>query len=89
MKSIVATVIICLFCCVFAWWTKQQQALTEEEFRKSEKYLNMRIDTLRNMCLFLQKNQDTIKKDLDTLKNGQRIIFDEVKKKNQNFWSLF
>ena len=52
--------------------------------------MNMRIDSLKAIILIMEQNQDTIKTDLDTLKNGQKIIFDEVKKASDtNFWNLF
>ena len=76
---------------VLAYYNKQtEETLSEVEFRKSEQYLNKRIDSLKAMVIDLRQNQDTIKKNLDTLKSGQKFIFDEVKKKsNSNFWSLF
>ena len=65
-------------------------SLSEKKFLEKDEYLNKRIDSLKAMVLDLAKNQDTIKTDLDTLKSGQRIIFDEVKKQtNKDFWSLF
>lgn len=64
--------------------------LSEKKFLEKDEYLNKRIDSLKAMVIYLAKNQDTIKTDLDTLKYGQRIIFDEVKKVSQkDFWSLF
>ena len=68
----------------------KDDSLSEKTFLEKDEYLNKRIDSLKAMVIYLGKNQDTIKHNLDTLKSGQRIIFDEVKKKNdQNFWSLF
>lgn len=68
----------------------EKPTLTEDKFLERDVYLNKRIDSLKAMCIFLAKNQDTIKSDLDTLKSGQKIIFDEVKKQtNKDFWSLF
>lgn len=65
-------------------------SLSEKKFLEKDEYLNKRIDSLKAMCIFLAKNQDSIKNDLDTLKCGQKIIFDEVKKQtNKDFWSLF
>ena len=53
-------------------------------------YLNARIDSLKTILIQLQQGQDTIRTDLDTLKQGQRIIFDEVKKaSDKSFWTLF
>lgn len=91
MKSFIAILaVIMIVAAVFYCCRPTTAPLSEVEFRKSEQYLNKRIDSLKAMIIYLGKNQDTIKKDLDTLKGGQRIIFDEVKKKSDiNFWSLF
>ena len=64
--------------------------LSEKKFLERDEYLNKRIDSLKAMVIYLGKNQDTIKKNLDTLKSGQKFIFDEVKKTSEKtFWSLF
>jgi len=68
----------------------KDDSLSEKKFIERDEFLNKRIDSLKAMVIYLGKNQDTIKKNLDTLKSGQKFIFDEVKKKNdKNFWSLF
>jgi hypothetical protein len=75
---------------VLAYYNKQTETLSEDKFLERDSYLNKRIDSLKAMVLDLAKNQDTIKTDLDTLKSGQRIIFDEVKKTSEKtFWNLF
>lgn len=76
---------------VLAYYNKQtEETLSKDKFLERDTYLNKRIDSLKAMVIDLRQNQDTIKIDLDTLKSGQRIIFDEVKKKNDKiFWSLF
>ncbi|MBQ3656827.1 MAG: hypothetical protein II956_08295 [Bacteroidales bacterium] len=81
----VAVILLSVFC------VKQTKpTLTEDKFLERDTYLNKRIDSLKKMVVYLAKNQDTIKRDLDTLKSGQKIIFDEVKKQtNKDFWSLF
>lgn len=89
MKTLIAALIVIAVAGALIH-LQQQKALTESEFRESEIYLHKRIDSLKAMVLILYKNQDTMKADLDTLKCGQKIIFDEVKKSNnENFWSLF
>lgn len=81
----VAVLLLSVFCL-----KTEKTTLTEDKFLERDAYLNKRIDSLKAMCIFLAKNQDTIKSDLDTLKSGQKIIFDEVKKQtNKDFWSLF
>lgn len=76
---------------VLAYYNKQtEETLSEDKFLERDNYLNKRIDSLKAMVIDLAKNQDTIKTDLDTLKSGQRIIFDEVKKTSEKtFWNLF
>jgi hypothetical protein len=69
---------------------ERPKPLTTQQFMERDTYLNSRIDSLKTLLIQLQQGQDTIKSDLDTLKQGQRIIFDEVKKaSDKSFWTLF
>ena len=94
MKNIVIVVLSILLLLGIVVFLSQllqhSQQLTKQEFEERDAYLNMRIDSLKAIILIMEQNQDTIKTDLDTLKNGQKIIFDEVKKASDtNFWNLF
>ena len=69
---------------------QRTEQLTTQQFMVRDAYLNARIDSLKTLLIQLQHGQDTIRTDLDTLKQGQRIIYDEVKKaSDKSFWSLF
>ena len=94
MKNIVIVVLSILLLLGVVGFLSQlmshSQQLTKQEFEERDAYLNKRIDSLKAMVLVLYKNQDTIKYDLDTLKYGQKIIFDEVKKaSDKSFFDLF
>lgn len=94
MKNIVIVVLSILLLLGIVGFLSQRlqhsQQLTKQEFEERDAYLNKRIDSLKAMVLVLYKNQDTIKHDLDTLKMGQEIIYNEVKKaSDNNFWNLF
>lgn len=84
MKNIVIVVLSILLLLGVVGFLSQllqhSQQLTKQEFEERDAYLNKRIDSLKAMVLVLYKNQDTIKHDLDTLKQGQVIIYNEVKK---------
>lgn len=72
-----------------AQWAMSKRPVSNETFAK-------RMDSLSKITKKLEMNQDTIKRkqdtlllDVDSLKLGQKIIFDEVKKSNTSFWDLF
>ena len=94
MKNIVIVVLSILLLLGVVGFLSQllqhSQQLTKEQFEERDAYLNKRIDSLKAIILIMEQNQDTIKHKLDTLKYGQKIIFDEVKKASDiNFWDLF
>lgn len=85
---LIAVAIVFYFSGIFV--KGKDDSLSEKKFLEKDEYLNKRIDSLKAMVIYLGKNQDTIKKNLDTLKSGQKFIFDEVKKTSEKtFWSLF
>lgn len=59
---------------------QRTEQLTQKEFAERDAYLNKRIDSLKTLLIEVKANQDTIRTDLDTLKKGQQIIYNEVKK---------
>lgn len=59
---------------------QRTEQLTQKEFAERDAYLNKRIDSLKTLILEIKASQDTIRTDLDTLKKGQQIIYNEVKK---------
>ena len=85
----VAIITLILIGCANQYFQRTEQ-LTTQQFMERDAYLNARIDSLKTLLIQLQHGQDTIRTDLDTLKQGQRIIFDEVKKaSDKSFWTLF
>lgn len=89
-----ATILAVLIILIGVIWLNQYyqrtEQLTKQQFMERDEYLNRRIDSLQNLIIQLQDGQKDIRTDLDTLKQGQRIIFDEVKKaSDKSFWTLF
>ena len=92
MKTAAIIFFLILSIIIPIWLTSRydQEQLTTQQFMERDAYLNARIDSLKTILIQLQQGQDTIRTDLDTLKQGQRIIFDEVKKaSDKSFWTLF
>ena len=92
MKTAAIIFVLILAIIVPIWLTSRydREQLTTKQFMDRDAYLNKRIDSLKALLIQLQHGQDTIRTDLDTLKQGQRIIFDEVKKaSDKSFWSVF
>ena len=92
MKTAAIIFVLILAIIVPIWLTSRydREQLTTKQFMDRDAYLNKRIDSLKALLIQLQHGQDTIRTDLDTLKQGQRIIFDEVKKaSDKSFWTLF
>lgn len=89
-----ATILAVLIILIGVIWLNQYyqrtEQLTTQQFMERDEYLNRRIDSLQHLIIQLQDGQKDIRTDLDTLKQGQRIIFDEVKKaSDKSFWTLF
>lgn len=66
--------------------------VSEQEFREKIKELNSKIDTIKLGIDTIKKDVKIIKLDADTLKKGQHVIFNEIKKddsfleKLKNIW---
>lgn len=60
-------------------------------FRNEEtKDYQQQFDSLKTEILRIKAELDDVKANTDTLKVGQRIIFDEVKKNTEkSFWDFF
>ena len=88
--TILAVIVILIGVIWVNQYFQRTEQLTTQQFMVRDAYLNARIDSLKTLLIQLQHGQDTIRTDLDTLKQGQRIIYDEVKKaSDKSFWSLF
>ncbi len=61
---------------------------TSEELKATERELARRIDSLSAKLDTLQNSVNRIDSNVDTLKKGQVIIFDEVKKQPKTLWEL-
>lgn len=60
-----------------------------KELEKSTIELKQKIQKISNDCDSLKAELDVVKCNTDTLKKGQSIIYDEVKKSNTSFWDRF
>ena len=102
MKKKILIIIVAL-AAVFALFRLYQCALYDDYKRQvdslSQELQGLKRDHIRIMehITALERTTDTIKTELrtvkantDTLKQGQQLIFDEVKKVNdKSFWDLF
>ncbi len=94
MKNIVITILALLLLlsivtCMSGLLRGSEQ-LSKQEFAERDAYLNKRIDSLKTLILEIKASQDTIRTDLDTLKKGQVIIYNEVKKvASKSFLDMF
>lgn len=84
MKNLVITILALLLLlsivtCMSGLLRGSEQ-LSKQEFEQRDAYLNKRIDSLKTLLIEVKASQDTIRTDLDTLKKGQQIIYNEVKK---------
>jgi len=94
MKGIINTIIVVFGLLAGAYIAMQYfSPVTKAEFDEAHELLNKRIDSLKDDTEFiieltdeLEANQDTIKQNIDTLKGGQRVIYDEVKEGNTSFF---
>lgn len=93
MKNIailLSAVLISIIILAFAVSFERNEQLTQKEFAERDAYLNKRIDSLKTLILEIKASQDTIRTNLDTLKQGQEIIYNEVKKvASKSFLDMF
>ena len=65
------------------------QTVTRVEFNKAHEILNRKIDSLDLICRRVDANVLELKNNVDTLKKGQVIIYNEVRKNSErNFWDF-
>lgn len=87
---LLGAVLISVIILAFAVSFQRDEQLTKQEFANRDAYLNKRIDSLKTLILEIKASQDTIRTDLDTLKMGQEIIYNEVKKvASKSFLDMF
>ena len=93
MKGIINTIIVVFGLLAGAYIALQYfSPVTKAEFGEAHELLNKRIDSLKDDTEFiieltdeLENQSDTIRKDIDTLKAGQKVIYNEVKQGNTSF----
>lgn len=84
-----ALVIVTIVCCFYVALHSQRPA-SKQELDEFETRVNNRIEELQQNQDTIKRKIDSVKLSVDTLKVGQRVIFDEVKKNaNKTFWDLF
>ena len=79
-KVAIILVVLLILIGVINQYFQRTEPLTQKEFAERDAYLNKRIDSLKTLLIEVKASQDTIRTDLDTLKKGQVIIYNEVKK---------
>lgn len=71
------------------WVTANQKTVTEEEFLNFKDEVRERFQRTEAKLDTLQATANRCESDLDTLKQGQEVIFDQVKKNNgTSFWDF-
>lgn len=78
--------VICILFVIFMWtWFTYQAngAATKEDLQQTEYELKNKIDSVLRECDSLKTAIQRVKADTDTLKAGQRAIF-ETMKENEN-----
>ena len=75
----IITIIILITIGLFAYLTiTENESVTYKQFTDYEKVFRAEIDSLKRNQRQLIGNQDTIKRNLDTLKVGQQVIYRHV-----------
>ena len=81
MKNVI--IIICLLVAIIFFIEKN----TGDSNFKS---LKREVDSIKKVTYLINHKVDTIQYNIDTLKKGQVIIYNEVKKtQNKTFWDFF
>ncbi|MCQ2250274.1 MAG: DUF1664 domain-containing protein [Bacteroidales bacterium] len=84
---ITAIAILVIIALAYINWGGARTA-TSDELKATERELARRIDSLSAKLDTLQTSVNRIDSNVDTLKKGQVIIFDEVKKQPMTLWEL-
>ena len=83
IKNITVIVILCFFILTIAAYFKEKQTTDDLYYRNQ-------FDSLKTEIFRIKAELDEVKANTDTLKVGQRIIFNEVKKNaEKSFWDFF
>lgn len=88
MKGLIATVAILATIGLAYISMGGEKPATSDELKATEQELARRIDSLSAKLDTLQNSVNRIDSNVDTLKKGQVIIFDEVKKQPKTLWEL-
>jgi len=78
-----------------AYYNKNRE-VTREEFLQETRVINLKLDSLERISNIINLKTDSInenvkeiKLSIDTLKKGQSIIYEQVKKSGKSFWEMF
>ena len=99
MKKIINIVLVIILCAGI-WFALSyyniNKEVTREEFLKETRVINLKLDSLERISNIINLKTDSIndnvkeiKLSIDTLKKGQSIIYEQVKKSNNTFWEMF
>ena len=82
VKNITVIVVLCFFILTIAAYFKEKQTTDDLHYRKQ-------FDSLKTEIYRIKAELDEVKANTDTLKVGQRVIFDEVKKNSEKSFLFF
>lgn len=86
---IIGLLLVCLTIGTLFWMAGNQKTITEEEFFNFKDEVRERFQRAESKLDTLQSSVDRIERNMDTLKNGQEVIFDQVKKQSgTSFWDF-
>lgn len=87
LKNVIIIAIIVITCYIaYRMYTGSNDARLIE-IEKSMTELNEKIQKISNDCDSLKQELEIVKCNTDTLKKGQAVIYNEVKKSNESFLS--
>lgn len=83
VKNITAVLILVFVLILISSYFKQKA-------KTNDLYYRQQFDSLKTEIFRIKTELDEVKANTDTLKVGQRIIYDEVKKNaEKSFWDFF
>lgn len=89
--KIIKQFLVCVFVAVILYIAYKMYSDSNNarliELEKNTIELKKEIEKVSNDCDSLKVELDIVKCNTDTLKKGQSVIYNEVKKSNESFWS--
>ena len=86
IRPIIIYIFLGLLCYIAYKMYSNNESNKIKELEKNTIELMQKIEKVSNDCDSLKKELNTVKCNTDTLKRGQAVIYNEVKKSNTSFW---